>query len=186
MQCIRMNEPLRMYAGPGHWNDPDMLEVGNGMTANEDRAHFAMWCMMASPLILGNDIRNMSEETKAILLNKEMIAINQDKLGVQGLRHTTEQGLEFWFKPLENGEWAMTILNPTREAVTYEMNWQHFNLTDKEVSKRSTQFDTTVYLVRDLWKHKAAGKTTCKDKVDRKITVPARDVVSYRLTPCGK
>ena len=57
MQCIQLNDTLRRYAGPGHWNDPDMLEVGNGMTVNEDRAHFTMWCMMASPLILGNDIR---------------------------------------------------------------------------------------------------------------------------------
>lgn len=183
MQCIRLNEPLRAYAGPGHWNDPDMLEVGNGMAVNEDRAHFAMWCMMASPLILGNDIRNMSDETKSILLNGEMIAVNQDKLGVQALRHTTEQGLEFWFKPLADGDWAFTILNPTREPITYELNWQHFNLTDNEVSKRSTQFDTVVYTVRDLWQHKPAGKTTLKDKTDRKLTVPARDVLSFRLTP---
>lgn len=183
MQCIRKNENLRGYAGPGHWNDPDMLEVGNGMTVNEDRAHFTMWCMMASPLILGNDIRNMSEETKAILTNREMIAIDQDALGVQGLHHCDEQGLEVWFKPLENGDWAFTLLNATLSPITYELNWQRFNLTDTEVSRRSTDFDKTVYQVRNLWSHKDEGKTTLKDKAWKKLVVPSRDVVTYRLTP---
>ena len=181
MQCIRLNESLRTYAGPGHWNDPDMLEVGNGMTVNEDRAHFTMWCMMASPLILGNDIRNMSQATKDIIMNREMIDIDQDEMGVQGLHYNNDQGLEFWFKPLRNGDWAMTILNATKEPINYELNWQHFNLTDTEVSKQSTNFDTKVYKVRNLWSHKDEGKTTTKDKTWRKLTVPARDVVSYRL-----
>ena len=183
MQCIRMNEPLRAFAGPGHWNDPDMLEVGNGMTVNEDRAHFAMWCMMASPLILGNDLRNMSAETKAIITNAEMIAVDQDELGVQGLRHTTVQGLEFWFKPLAGGDWAFTILNPTREAVSYDLNWQHFNLIDTEVSRLGTHFDMRVYKIRNLWTHQDEGQTLLADKVWRTIDIPARDVVSYRLTP---
>lgn len=183
MQCIRLAEPLRRFAGKGHWNDPDMLEVGNGMTVNEDRAHFTMWCMLSAPLILGNDIRNMSQETKEIVLNGEMIAINQDELGVQGLHYCDEQGLEFWFKPLADGDWAMTILNATKSPITYDLNWQHFCLTDAEVSKRSTQFYNTIYKIRNLWTHKDEGKTTTKDKVWRTLTIPARDVVSYRLTP---
>ena len=183
MQCIRLAEPLRIYAGPGHWNDPDMLEVGNGMAVNEDRAHFTMWCMLAAPLILGNDIRNMSQETKDIVMNREMIAIDQDELGVQGLHLRDEQGLEFWFKPLAGGDWAMTILNPTQAPITYDLNWQRFNLTDDQVSKRSTQFYNTIYKVRDLWAHKDEGKTITKDKTWRTVTVPARDVISYRLTP---
>ena len=185
MQCIRLDEPLRKYAGPGHWNDPDMLEVGNGMTTNEDRAHFAMWCMMASPLILGNDLRGMSDETKAIVMNAEMIAVDQDELGVQGLRHSTEQGLEFWFKPLTGGDWAMTILNPTQEAARYDLNWQHFNLIDTEVSRLGTHFDTKVYKIRNLWTHSDEGLTLTGDKVWRTLTIPARDVVSYRLTPAS-
>ena len=183
MQCIRLCEPLRRYAGPGHWNDPDMLEVGNGMTVNEDRAHFTMWCMMASPLILGNDLRAMSQETKAILMNREMIAVDQDELGVQGLRVATEQGLEFWFKPLTGGDWAMTILNPTKEAVNYDLNWQHFNFIDTEVSRLGTHFYMQAYKIRNLWTHKDEGLTSLANKVWRKLTVPARDVVSYRLTP---
>ena len=183
MQCIRLCEPLRRYAGPGHWNDPDMLEVGNGMTVNEDRAHFTMWCMMASPLILGNDLRAMSQETKAILMNREMIAVDQDELGVQGLRVATEQGLEFWFKPLKGGDLAMTILNPTKEPVCYDLNWQHFNFIDTEVSRLGTHFYMQAYKIRNLWTHKDEGLTSLANKVWRKLTVPAHDVVSYRLTP---
>ncbi len=186
MQCIRLCEPLRKYAGPGHWNDPDMLEVGNGMTVNEDRAHFTMWCMMASPLILGNDLRSMSEETKAILMNREMIAVDQDELGVQGLRHCTEQGLEFWFKPLKGGDWAFTILNPTQSPVSYDLNWQHFNLIDTEVSRLGTYFDLVTYSIRNLWTHADEGRTLTADKVWRTLTVPARDVISYRLSPVSK
>lgn len=181
MQCINYNDTLRQYAGKGYWNDPDMLEVGNGMLENEDRAHFTMWCMMASPLILGNDLRNMNEATKKIILNKEMIAVDQDTLGVQGLHFCDKKGLAFWFKPLANGDWAFTILNPTKKNVSFNMNWQDFNLTDNEVSLRSTEFDKYIYKVYNLWTHKYEGKTSKKDKATRKISVGAHDVVSYRL-----
>lgn len=181
MDCIRQNEPLRAYAGKGHWNDPDMLECGNGMTESEDRAHFSMWCMMASPLILGNDIRNMSEATRQIITNKELIAIDQDTLGVQGLRHSTVNGVEVWFKPLAGGDWAMALLNPTKEAIDFAINWQQYNLTDEAVSKRSTGFDREVYRVRNLWSHKAEGKTSKANKTERKVRIPSHDVVVYRL-----
>ena len=181
IDCINRNDSLRSYAGPGHWNDPDMLEVGNGLSANQDRAHFTMWCMMASPLILGNDVRNMSDETKAILTNRDLIAIDQDKLGVQGLRFLIREGLEYWFKPLSNGDWAMTIFNPTRQSLSCSLNWQDFNLTDKEVSKRSTAFDQNVYKIKNLWTGRMEGKTTLKSKIERKVSVPAQDVITYRL-----
>lgn len=181
MDCIHRTDTLRQYAGKGHWNDPDMLECGNGMTNNEDRAHFTMWCMMASPLILGNDIRNMSAETKAIITNKDMIAINQDTLGVQGLHYCSEQGIDFWFKPLANGDWAMTILNPTKSDVNYALNWQKFNLYDEQVSKKSTDFDKIVYKVCNIWKNKMEGKTNKKSKIDRTVVVPSHDVVAFRL-----
>ena len=181
IDCINHNDSLRSYAGPGHWNDPDMLEVGNGLSANQDRAHFTMWCMMASPLILGNDVRNMSDETKAILTNRDLIAIDQDKLGVQGLRFLIREGLEYWFKPLSNGDWAMTIFNPTRQSLSCSLNWQDFNLTDEEVSKRSTAFDQNVYKIKNLWTGRMEGKTTLKSKIERKVSVPAQDVITYRL-----
>ncbi|MGP1378074.1 MAG: glycoside hydrolase family 27 protein [Prevotella veroralis] len=181
IDCINRNDSLRSYAGPGHWNDPDMLEVGNGLSANQDRAHFTMWCMMASPLILGNDVRNMSDETKAILTNRDLIAIDQDKLGVQGLRFLIREGLEYWFKPLSNGDWAMTIFNPTRQPLSCSLNWQDFNLTDEEVSKRSTAFDQNVYKIKNLWTGRMEGKTTLKSKIKCKVSVPAQDVITYRL-----
>lgn len=177
LAIIDINEPLRQYAGPGHWNDPDMLEVGNGMPVNQDRAHFTMWCMMASPLILGNDIRNMSAETKAILMNKDVIAIDQDPLGIQGLRFKVESGLEFWFKPLVNGDWAMCILNRTLEDRTYDLNWKSFDLYDQLTGKK-TELATVTYNVKNLWTGKAEGKT---DKA-RKVVIPAQDVVLYRLS----
>lgn len=181
MDCINRNDSLRQYAGPGHWNDPDMLECGNGLTVNEDRAHFTMWCMMASPLILGNDVRNMSEETKAIITNRELIAINQDTLGVQGLKLRSKDGLDFWFKPLADGDWAMTILNPTKKDVRCNINWQEFNFTDDEVSKLSTAFDKHIYKVRNLWTKRMEGKTSKAAKTERTVTVPSHDVVAYRL-----
>ena len=111
LQIIDKQEGLRKYAGPGHWNDPDMLEVGNGMAVNEDRAHFSMWCMLAAPLIAGNDLRHISRETLEILTNKEVIAVNQDALGVEGFKYSAKDGVEVWFKPLSNDAWAMCFLN---------------------------------------------------------------------------
>ena len=179
LECLDQTAPLRKYAGPGHWNDPDMLEVGNGLAVNQDRAHFTMWCMLAAPLMLGNDIRSMSDETAAILLDKEVIAIDQDPLGVQALKWLAEGGLEFWLKPLEGGDWAFCILNRTKEPVDYAIEWQRFNLTDTEVSQLSTRFYDTVYEVRDLWN----GGKPFDTSASRKVTVPAEDVVLYRLTP---
>lgn len=178
MQILDMQEGLREYAGPGHWNDPDMLEVGNGQTVNEDRAHFSMWCMLAAPLILGNDIRNMSQETKDIIMNKEVIAIDQDKAGIQGLKFLAENGLEFWFKPLENEAWAFCILNRTTEPKEYAIDWQKFNLYD-DVAKRFTDFDSKIYEIRDLWGKKDVGNT----KKGHTVVIPGHDVVLYRLTP---
>ncbi|MFW9597923.1 MAG: glycoside hydrolase family 27 protein, partial [Paludibacter sp.] len=84
MQILDKQDGLRQYAGPGHWNDPDMMQVGNGMSFNQERAHFTMWAMLAAPLISGNDLRSMSQQTLSVLTNREVIAINQDTLGIQG------------------------------------------------------------------------------------------------------
>ena len=183
LSIIDQNAPLRKYAGPGHWNDPDMLEVGNGMTVNEDRAHFTMWCMMAAPLILGNDLSKMTDETRAIILNKDVIAIDQDKLGVQGLRFKSDSHIEYWFKPLEGGDWAFCILNRTEEPVSLEINWQEFNLTDHEVSHLSTDFESITYVVRDLWNKPAKKAKEVTTKKNINVTVPGHDVLLYRLTP---
>ncbi|GHT08159.1 hypothetical protein FACS189426_03090 [Bacteroidia bacterium] len=177
MQILDMQDTLRKYAGPGHWNDPDMLEVGNGLTDNQNRAHFTMWSMIAAPLILGNDLRNMTPATKEVILNKEVIAINQDPLGVQGLKFLAADSLEYWLKPLENDEWAFCILNRSKETViNTTIDWQKFNLYD-DVSDKSTAFDSKVYNIRNLWTKKEEGNTASL----KKVTIPAQDVVLYRL-----
>jgi len=110
---------LARYAGPGKWNDPDMLEVGNGgMTTEEYRTHFSLWCMLASPLIAGNDLANMTPETKAILMNKEMIAIDQDTLGRQATCYRDNIDYQIWVKGLANNEKAVCLLNKSDEKKT--------------------------------------------------------------------
>jgi len=110
---------LARYAGPGKWNDPDMLEVGNGgMTTEEYRTHFSLWCMLASPLIAGNDLANMTPETKAILMNKEMIAIDQDTLGRQATCYRDNIDYQIWVKGLANNEKAVLLLNKSDEKKT--------------------------------------------------------------------
>lgn len=105
VEIIDKNADLHKYAGPGHWNDPDMLQVGNGvLTMEENRSHFTMWCMLAAPLLAGNDIRKMDKETLGILTNKEVIAVNQDKLGKQGGRYMKVGEHEIWVKQLSNGK----------------------------------------------------------------------------------
>jgi len=112
INIVDLNEPLWPYAGPGHWNDADMLEVGNGgMTADEYRAHFSLWAMMASPLMAGNDIAHMDETTRSILLNKDVIAVDQDPLGIQGHRVSKEGDREIWVKPLSGDAKAVVLFN---------------------------------------------------------------------------
>src|SRR6187402_1505681 len=111
------NNGIGKYAGPGHWNDPDMLEVGNdGLTFAESRAHFSLWCVLAAPLIAGNDVRTMSPEILAVMIDKEAIAINQDKLGKQGWRFRAEPSHEIWVRELDGGDWAVALLNTGKET----------------------------------------------------------------------
>ena len=201
LEIIDRNEPLREYAGPGHWNDPDMLEVGNSatvdgvyydMTDSEDRAHFTMWCMMAAPLILGNDLTKITPETLATITNKEMIAVDQDPLGIQGLRTINKDGLQYWFKPLEGGAWAFCVMNTTEEDVTLTIDWSDLEVNDS-FSKRRTSFSSVNYSVKDLWHPDAKPFNTLvrgKGKARKQfvvnafeMTVPSHDVMAYRLTP---
>jgi alpha-galactosidase len=142
------NATLSAYAGPGQWNDPDMLEVGNGgMTTTEYRAHFTMWCMMAAPLILGNDLRSTSQAIKGILTNAEVIGIDQDAAGIQGTRVKKSGNLEVWCKPLgsTNGSTkAVALLNRGTVAATIVVNWSDIGLSGYGA-------------VRDLWAHQDLG-----------------------------
>ena len=132
------------YAGPGHWNDPDMLEVGNGgMTTTEYRTHMSLWAMLAAPLLAGNDLRDMSPDTRNILMNREVIAIDQDKLGREGFRVSKEDAAEVWVKPLENGDLAVALINGDMMA-SVSANWEVMGLKGK-------------HKVRDLWVHMDLG-----------------------------
>ncbi len=115
---------LYSYAGPGHWNDPDMLEVGNGgMTDVEYRSHFSLWAILAAPLIAGNDLRSVRPEIRDILTNKEVIAINQDPLGMQGRRVSKSGDREVWAKQLQDGSRAVVLLNRGAAAQNVAVTW---------------------------------------------------------------
>jgi len=143
---------LASYAGPGHWNDPDMLEVGNGgMTDTEYRSHFSLWSILAAPLIAGNDLRNMRPEIQNILTNKEVIAVDQDSLGREGERVGKDGNLEVWAKQLKDGSRAVVLFNRggTEEKITAA--WDALGYPDHLAAS-----------VRDLWQHKDLGKFTGK------------------------
>jgi alpha-galactosidase len=174
-------EGLRRYAGPGHWNDMDMLEVGNGMSVNEDRAHFSIWAMMNSPLIAGNDLRNMSKETAAILTNEAVIALNQDRLGVQAYRHSAEDGVEYWVKPLADGDWAVMILNRNKNARAIDLDWKQMPLKD-DIAGAVVAPGVTRFELRNLWNGVFAGNTL----KPLQTTVPGHDVLVLRLARRGR
>ena len=157
---------LSPYAGPGHWNDPDMLEVGNsGLTLNESRSHFSMWCMLAAPLIAGNDITTMDNSIKDILTAPEIVAIDQDSLGVQATRIRNAGSLQVWQKPLKDGSIAVSLLNLSATDNSMLVTWNDIGL----VAGNAT--------VRDLWSRTDLG--IYKDTF--KITVPTHGVVMVKI-----
>ncbi len=174
---IRDNDEIRKYAGPGHWNDPDMMEVGNGMSVSEDRAHFSLWCMLAAPLITGNDIRTMNEETKAILTNELAIAVNQDTLGIQGYRQWAADSLELWVKPLSGDRWAACFLNRGTGEANLEFNWKEHDFDD-DFSKRSAHFDKITFNYFNVWDEAKTGTT----KKPLETTIGGHDVLMLVLS----
>ncbi|HRD17576.1 MAG TPA: glycoside hydrolase family 27 protein [Candidatus Marinimicrobia bacterium] len=177
-QILDMRENIRQYAGPDHWNDPDMLEVGNGMTIAEDRAHFSLWCIQAAPLIAGNDLRDMSSEVIDILTNKELIAIDQDPLGIQGFKYLVKDNWEVWAKPLDKGDLALCFLNRTLEPVKVDLDWKKYPVKDDEFHYYYL-FNENEYKIRDLWLKKEIG-TTAKPFSTQ---IGAHDVIVLRLSP---
>jgi alpha-galactosidase len=178
LQILDLQQGLRVHAGPDHWNDADMLEVGNGMALNEDRAHFSIWAMLTSPLIAGNDLRTMSKDTTAILTNRLVIAVNQDPLGVQAFRQDVRDGVEFWFKPMSEGAWAFMALNRNPDARKISFDWQAEKVRD-DLAKRELSAHQPGYSLRNLWTNTAAGTT--RPTLSAKI--PGHDVVILKLTP---
>lgn len=164
---IDMNEPLWPYAAPGHWNDPDMLEVGNGgLSDAEYRSHFGLWAMMAAPLIAGNDVANMTPATRAILLNHDVIAVDQDPAGIQGHRVWKQGQLEVWSKPLAGGGRAVALWNRGTAPAEITADWGMLGYPS-----------TLKMRVRDLWQHRELGKRSSRFTA----TVGAHDVVMITL-----
>jgi len=156
---------IEPYAGPGHWNDPDMLEVGNGrMSHDENVSHMSMWCMLSAPLLAGNDLANMMPETLAILTNPEVIAVDQDPKGVQAHWAWQVGPYEPWAKPLADGSTAVLLINRGEDTEPITVQF-------KDVGVSGTKS------VRDLWAHKDLGQFTDSFKAD----VRAHGVVMVKL-----
>jgi alpha-galactosidase len=147
LAIIDQETGLQSYACPGHWNDPDMLEVGNGgMTDTEYRSHFSLWAILAAPLIAGNDLRSMRPEIRDILTNKEVIAIDQDPLGRQGRRVAQHGDTEVWAKQMQDGSRAVILLNRGAGEQEAAVHWEELGYTRNIPAS-----------VRDLWQHKDLG-----------------------------
>jgi len=170
LQIIDLQVDIIKANGPDHWNDPDMLEIGNGvLTPGENRAHFSMWAMLSAPLMAGNDLRKMTKETTDILCNKEVIAIDQDSLGKAATKWRDYGDFEIWIKRLQHDNFAICFLNRGKDAVNIN---SYFKITIDAL-----RLDNS-YTVRDLWQHKDFGNA----KSEISGTVPPHDVVMVTLT----
>lgn len=153
INIVGLEKDLAKYAGPGHWNDPDMLEIGNGrMTTEEYRTHFSLWCMLAAPLMAGNDLQSMTPDTKSILLNKEIIAIDQDTLGRQGTCYRDNGDYQIWIKPLAGNEKAVCLLNKSDEKKSVMVDFTLLNQVSS--GRRGGGGKLEDFRIRDLWEHK--------------------------------
>ena len=177
MHIVDLQDKIREYAGPGHWNDPDMLEVGNGMTYAEDKAHFSLWCMLAAPLISGNDLRKMSPQTTAILTNKEAIAVDQDSLGIECFKYYSFDGMEIFVKALKDNSLAICFLNRSSRQQNIDFDWKEHMITDT-VSKLNIDFNKNTYALRDLWAKKNIGTTN----KPLKQTIGSHEVLMLKLS----
>jgi len=168
-RILDMQVGLGTFAGPGGWNDPDMLEVGNeGLTAVESRAHFSLWAILAAPLMAGNDLRSMTAETRDIMTNREVIAVNQDSLGRQGRKVRDDGDLEVWVRELADGSRAVALFNRSATAAEIAVRWPEIGYPASLEAR-----------VRDLWKHRDVDRA----RGAYQATVPAHAVVMVRITP---
>jgi alpha-galactosidase len=142
------------YAGPGHWNDPDMLVVGNvgwgpslhptRLTPNEQYTHISLWCLLSAPLLIGCDMTQMNDFTKSLLSNDEVLAVDQDSLGHQAARVAKQGPLEVWAKDLENGSKAVGLFNRGDDEAQVTAKWSDLGIKGMQT-------------VRDLWRQKDLG-----------------------------
>jgi alpha-galactosidase len=159
-------DALAPWAKPGHWNDPDMLEIGNGgMTDAEYKTHMSLWSILAAPLLAGNDLRTMSPAITEILTNREVIAVDQDAEGRQGRRITKSGDQEVWARPLAGGAQAVALFNRAAEPATIAVKWSDLAMTPARA--------------RDLWAHRDVTLSGAEYAVE----VPAHGVVMLRVAP---
>ncbi|GAA3437277.1 hypothetical protein GCM10018954_068910 [Kutzneria kofuensis] len=165
LSIYKANIKLGKYAGPGHWNDPDMLEVGNGgMSDTEYRSHFTLWAMMAAPLLIGSDIRKASAATLTILRNADVIALDQDAKGVQGNEISSSDGLHVIRKPLANGDTAVALFNETGKTAKISTTLSAVGVS------------SGTHTLTDLW---SKAKSTSSGTIS--ASVPAHGTVVYRV-----
>lgn len=158
---------LTGYSGPGHWNDPDMLEVGNGgMTDTEYRTHMSLWSLLAAPLLAGNDLRSVPPHIMQILANKEVIAVDQDPLGKQAKRVAKDGDLEVWARPLQSGAYAVGLFNRGQATAKVRARWSDVGFTGKAA-------------IRDLWAHADRGSVADEYSAE----VPSHGVVMIKVDP---
>lgn len=167
LKIFKQNVVLDRYASPGHWNDPDMLEVGNGgMTDTEYRSHFSLWSIMAAPLLIGTDLRTIKPDALQILLNKDVIAIDQDPLGVQGRQVRDADGIHVIVKPLKDGSRAVVVFNENDAA-------RPVVVAASEIGLKPDMH----YALRDLWAH-----TQANGDGSIKVELPAHATAMYRIS----
>jgi alpha-galactosidase len=166
LSIIDLNAGLYQYSSAGHYNDMDMLQVGRGMSYDEDKTHFSMWCMLNSPLLAGNDLRSMSKQTVEILTNREMIALNQDEGFAQARRTRKEGDIEVWVKPLgkEGKEKAVAIMNRGEEEKAFTLSAKKLGISNK--SK-----------LRDLWLHEDIGEIGS----EKTFRIPKHGIVVLKI-----
>lgn len=164
LKIIDLDSNLSQYASAGHYNDMDMLQVGRGMSYDEDKTHFSMWCMLNSPLLAGNDLRSMSEQTIQILTNKEIIALNQDKGYKQATRVLKNGDIEVWLKPLAGGSKAIAIMNRGTKTADFSLDAKSLGIAAN--SK-----------LRDLWLHTDLGTV----KKQKQFAIPQHGIVVLKV-----
>jgi alpha-galactosidase len=158
---------LEKYAGPGHWNDADMLEIGNKGLDSPDmqRTHMSLWAILAAPLIAGNDLSQMSDDTRAVLTNREVLAVNQDSKGIQGRRVAQEGPMQIWMRPLADGSMAVGLVNTMNHALLETLDLQSLGWHGPANA-------------RDLWKHQELGRIDGK----KTFEVPAYGTVLLKVS----
>jgi alpha-galactosidase len=174
LSSLDADAPLWKYAGPHRgWNDPDMLQVGNRtLTAVEERSHFSLWAMLAAPLLIGYDLPSMPAQSREVLKNADVIAVDQDRLGRQARRLSRRDGIETWLRPLAGGDYALLLFNRGEaEAVASAVP-----------SALSGVDDAKRYKLRDVW---SGTRTTVARGESVSATLPAHGIVMWRMTPSG-